>query len=409
MTESSRHGLLIVANPMLHRIPKALASHAILFSVFMLTCAITHAQTNPAPSTSPETTTITVRSNLVLVPALVKTKSGEVVFELTANDFVLTDNGVPQKIRMEPDSDAQPVALVVVMQTGAQGADHIRDYYGFAQVLDSVVGNVPHRLAVVSFDSQPHLELGFTEDQAAAVRAIARLNPGDNGAAILDALNFGIDLLRKQPPAYRHVLMLFSETIDNGSYSSFQDAIRAVDDTNTSIYSFGFSSTRIAVKHEASKAPGGAYSSQPYGHGGCMGKDSDPDAHHNGAVQLYDCASDLLPPLLLPRLAYIAITEGLKRNIPESVAHLTGGEYFPLKNAKALSQDLITIANDVPNHYVLSFSPQPPDPVFHTLQLKLVDRPNLELKARNAYWIDADPTTKKPPDTPTPVSSPPAG
>jgi VWFA-related protein len=379
--------------------PMTQAIKATVLGIAALAAHIAQAQVIPDSQNSPETTTtITVRSNLVLVPALVKTKSGENVFELTASDFSLTDNGVAQKIRMEPDNDAQPVALVVVMQTGGQGADHIRDYAGLAPVLDSVVGNVAHRLAVASFDSKPHLELDFSEDQAAAVKAIARLNPGDNGAAILDALKFGIDLLRKQPPLYRHVLMLFSETLDNGSYTTLEDAIRAVDDTNTSIYSFGFSSSRVAVKHEASKAPrpgGSVYSSTAYGPGGCMGKDSDPDAHGNKAVQLYDCASDLLPPLRLARIAYIAAADGFKRNIPESVAQLTGGEYFPLKGAKALSQDLVTIANDVPNHYVLSFSPQPPDPGFHTLQLKLVDRPNLELKARNAYWIDADPSTLK--------------
>jgi hypothetical protein len=39
--------------------------------------------------------TLSVRSTLVEVPALVKTKAGEVVFELTADDFVLTDDGVP--------------------------------------------------------------------------------------------------------------------------------------------------------------------------------------------------------------------------------------------------------------------------------------------------------------------------
>src|SRR5262245_61213369 len=38
----------------------------------------------------------TVRSNLVLVPVLVKTKTGEPVFSLTADDFILTDNSVPQ-------------------------------------------------------------------------------------------------------------------------------------------------------------------------------------------------------------------------------------------------------------------------------------------------------------------------
>ncbi len=219
------------------------------------------------------------------------------------------------------------------------------------------------------------------------------MSAGDGGAALLDSLSFGINLLRKQPPAYRRVLLLFSETIDHGSQSTFQQALRAVDDTNTSIYSFGFSSEKLALKHEASKAPrpgGSDYSSTPYGPGGCMGKGSDPDANGNRAVQALDCASDLLPPLRLPRLAYIAASDGFKRNIPESVAQLTGGEYFTLKTSKMLNRDLVQIANDLPNHYVLSFSPQSPDPGFHVLELRLKDRADLEVRARNAYWIDAD-------------------
>jgi hypothetical protein len=39
--------------------------------------------------------TLTVRSTLVEVPVLLKTKGGEVVFGLMAEDFLVTDNGVP--------------------------------------------------------------------------------------------------------------------------------------------------------------------------------------------------------------------------------------------------------------------------------------------------------------------------
>ncbi len=364
----------------------------------MLSAAMLGAQSNLTQPSGADTTTLSVRSNLVLVPALVTTKNGEVVFALTAGDFVLTDNGVPQRLRMEDDNDGQPIAIVVVMQTGGQGAAHLNDYAGLVSVLDAVIGNVPYRIAVVSFDSRPHLDLDFTADKAAAADAVSRLSAGDGGAAILDTLSFGIDLLRKQPQTYRRVLLLVSETIDNGSHSTFPQALRAVDDTNTSIYSFGFSSEKIALKHEASKAPrpgGSAYSAQPYASGGCMAKGSDPDANGNRAVQALDCASDLLPPLRLPRLAYIAASDGFKRNIPESVAQLTGGEYFTLKTSKLLNRDLVQISNDLPNHYVLSFSPQSPDPGFHVLELKVKDRPDLEVRARNAYWIDAETTAAK--------------
>ena len=82
-----------------------------------------------------------------------KTKSGETVFSLTADDFILTDNGVPQKLHLETDTDSQPLALVVIVENGGQGARHLRDYDQLGSELDAVIGDVRHLVAVVSFDT----------------------------------------------------------------------------------------------------------------------------------------------------------------------------------------------------------------------------------------------------------------
>jgi VWFA-related protein len=352
-----------------------------------------HAQSS-GESPDSQIPTLTSRSNLVLVPVLVKTKAAKVVFSLTADDFILTDNGVSQPVRVEEGALGQPLALAVIVQTGGQGAAHLRDYSNLGAVLDAVIGGVSHRVAVIAFDSKPRIEQDFTPDTDAAAETIVGLPEGDTGAAILDALNFGIQLLRNQPLAHRRAVLLFSETADSGSQTSLEDAVRAVEETNTAIYSFGFSTTQAAVKHQASKlpAPGGTpYSNEPYKPGGCMSKDpnADPDAHGNRAAQALDCAGDLLPPLRLARIAFLAAKDGLKRNVPESVAQLTGGEYFAFKDAKTLAQHLITISNDVPNYYFLSFRPQSLHPGPHALELKVKNRPDYKVKARKGYWVDA--------------------
>jgi VWFA-related protein len=354
----------------------------------------TSAQSKETPLPNSQLPTLTSRSNLVLVPVLVKSKAARIVFSLTADDFILTDNGIPQPVRIEEGALGQPLALAVILQTGGQGAAHLRDYRNLGAILDAVIGGVPHRVAVIAFDSKPRIEQDFTPDTDAAAETIADLPDGDTGAAILDALNFGIHLLRNQPSAYRRAVLLFSETADSGSQTSLEDAVRAVEETNTAIYSFGFSTTGAAVKHETSKlpAPGGtSYSNEPYKPGGCMSKDpkADPDAHGNRAKQALDCAGDLLPPLRLARIAFLAAKDGLKRNVPESVAQLTGGEYFAFKDAKTLAQHLITISNDVPNYYFLSFRPQSLHPGLHALELKVKNRPEYKVNARKGYWVDA--------------------
>jgi VWFA-related protein len=363
-----------------------------LFFWFSLNAA--NAQSSREPLPDSQLPTLTAHSNLVLVPVLVKSKAAEVVFSLTAEDFILTDNGVPQSVRIEEGALGQPLALAVIVQTGGQGALHLRDYRDLGPILDAVIGGVPHRVAVIAFDSKPRLEQDFTTETDAAAETIATLPEGDRGAAILDALKFGIQLLRYQPAAYRRAVLLFSETADSGSQTSLEDAVRAVEESNTAIYSFGFSTTQAAVKHEASKlpAPGGtANSNEPYQPGGCLSKDpnADPDAHGNRGAQALDCAGDLLPPLRLARIAFLAAKDGLKRNVPESVAQLTGGEYFAFKDAKTLVRHLIIISNDVPNYYFLSFRPQSLHPGPHALELRVKNRPEYKVNARKGYWIEA--------------------
>ena len=77
-------------------------------------------QTGNSPATSPPSPSavFTTSTTLVLVPALVRTKSGELVFTLKADDFTLTDNGVEQKLFLEADTDDQPLALVVAVESG---------------------------------------------------------------------------------------------------------------------------------------------------------------------------------------------------------------------------------------------------------------------------------------------------
>jgi hypothetical protein len=99
-----------------------------------------------------------------MVPVFVTTggKDGQVVFGLRAEDFLLTDNGVSQNLTLESETDAEPLALAIVVETGGAGGQHLSDYQELDAILDALIGNVEHRVAVVGFDSAPHLLLPFT-------------------------------------------------------------------------------------------------------------------------------------------------------------------------------------------------------------------------------------------------------
>jgi VWFA-related protein len=336
---------------------------------------------------NPGQTTLTVRSTLVEVPALVKTKSGEVVFELTADDFSLTDDGIPQHLTLDPDTDARPLALAICVETGGAGVNHLNDYQDLDANLDGLIGNVDHRVAVIAFDSTPHLVLPFSADTADASRQLTNLQPGNPGAAVLDAVAFAVNQLRAQPANYRRAVLLISETLDQGSSTTLAEALRLISDTNTTMYTFGFSSTHAQVHHEASKfnreEPGPTH--------GCFSRDG-ADAEYEGhySKQVLDCLSELAPPIRLATMAFVSARNGLRTNTTASVAQLTGGEFFHFHDAKDLKAGLVSASNDVPNYYVLSFSPTSLTPGLHALHLDIKDRPQLVLKSRSEYWIDTD-------------------
>jgi hypothetical protein len=79
---------------------------------------------------------------------------------------------------------------------------------------------------------------------------------------------------------------------------------------------------------------------------------------------------------------------GLQRDVPQSVAHITGGEFYRFHDPKSMERDLIAISHHVPNRYLISFHPSAPHPGLHTLAVRLPQYPKLDIRARANYWID---------------------
>src|SRR5271167_2401895 len=126
---------------------------------------------------------LSTHSTLIVVPALVRNKAGQLVFTLAAKNFTLTDDGIEQKLMLEEETGGEPLALVVVVETGGAGARQLDKYHTLGTMIDSIAGNVKHKIAVVEFDSAPSLFQSFTTNANTVQDAMDGLSPGDSGGA----------------------------------------------------------------------------------------------------------------------------------------------------------------------------------------------------------------------------------
>ena len=118
----------------------------------------------PMPVPQGETANLRVTTTEVLVPTLVEKRGGGIIYGLKAGDFVLEDNGVPQKIRVQEEMDTAPVALVVAVEEGGASVLEFDKLAKMGPLLDVFLTDPRSQAALVGFDSVPHLLEDYTHD-----------------------------------------------------------------------------------------------------------------------------------------------------------------------------------------------------------------------------------------------------
>jgi VWFA-related protein len=293
------------------------------------------------------------------VPTLVQTAGKEPVFSLTAEDFVLTDNGVPQKVTLEEETK-RPLSLVVLMQTGGIARGQFASYANLETMLASLLGGAPNKVSIVNFDSRPEAASPFTSNVAEWRDAIDHPDQGDSGAAFFDGISFALDLLKKEPVSNRRAILLISQEHDNGSKTQMKDIVRDLGETNTAIYSVTFSAEKTAAK-QAFKDP--AHLNPPIDIGA-------------GSFQGY---FNLSAPLAL-------VIGAMRKNLSAEVANLSGGESMSFDGRSELEQDMNVLNNHIRNSYILSFSPTSAEPGLHAIKVRLAHHPEMMVSSRTSYW-----------------------
>jgi VWFA-related protein len=308
----------------------------------------------PLPSSHTDATTLRVTAQEVLVPTLVEKRGGGIIYGLKPDDFVLEDNGKPQKIRVQEEMDTAPVALVVAVEEGGASALEFDKLAKLGPLLDFFLSDARSEAALVGFDSKPHLLLDYTHSSEDVGEALKHLQPGNGGDAILDTVSYAVDLLGDQPKEYRRVLLLISEERDHGSkHTKPERLIEKIGRSDVLVLSVSFSPSRAELLH---------------------------DLKDNGDDRTMNMFSTLA-----------MIVQAFKKNVAKEVAHMSGGEYTTFTGDKGFEQRVLDAAKHARNRYLITFSPSDPTPGLHTIRVKTAQDYGARIVARANYWLQAQP------------------
>ena len=280
---------------------------------------------------------------------------------------------------MDESPDQEPMSLVVAIQVGHKASSQFKKrndlslydrFYseeqrkdcrerrvpcptaiaGLSTMLRDFMDQTKGEVALVTFDSLVYQFQRFTEDSSKISERLTKLTPGDDGAAILDAVSYSVRLLQSRPRNRRRVLLLISESRDHGSMTTTaQNLVQQLAASNTLVCGLTFSPLRGRFAEDLKALP---------------------------SAENFD--------LLVPLRASIG---SLGKNVAQDIADVMGGEDGKFKDKTTFDATFASITNGIRGRYLLSFQPKQPKPGLHSIRVRLREpQKDLVLRARSEYW-----------------------
>lgn len=283
------------------------------------------------------------RSNvqLVRILATVKDQFGALVGSLEKGDFEVRDNGVPQQISIFERQTDQPLSVAVLIDNSGSTAKDLKyETESVTRFLRALLreGNPEDAVSLYSFNWEIVKQNGFTRNVAAVERSLRALR-GEAGTSLYDAILLASRDIEDRRG--RKVLVIVTDGGDTTSRSDFQRAAEAAQLADAVIYPV----LVVPITNEAGRNVGG-------------------------------------------------------ENALTTLALRTGGRVFQQSLGAALDQTFDQIIRDLRTQYLLAFYPRDV-PVtkerFHSLEISLAqhllfEKPGLQVKARNGYYGEAQPS-----------------
>ena len=361
----------------------ALTAGALPLAVF-LTASVAPAQNESAAD---ETKILTVDDRptfvsgveVVTVPVTITGPDGEYVTALEAYDFKIFDNDAEQKIDSFEVSFL-PISMVICVQSSDRIEAILPSVKKTAVLFtDMVLGRFGEG-AILAFDSRVRLMQEFTNDTDKIDKALKKITSGSSAVRLADAVYEGIRMLRRRPENHRKIVVVLSESQNNGSEVGMGEVLRTAQLENIMVYPVRIStlSARVLRGQQPIRDPFPAgVQARPI----APGQVSTPTTMRQSRV---DVTGNIIPII-------IDLVRGAKnlifKNPLEALAKATGGKNYSPRTEDGLQESIVQIGEDLRSQYLLTYRPNNLNDrgIYHRIRVE-VPYAALKVRARIGYF-----------------------
>src|SRR5713226_8026382 len=330
---------------------------------------------------------VKVQVALVNTPVTVRDGRGDMVHDLEAHDFHITDNGVAQQIS-HFDLGGDPISLVILVETSSRIAPLLPEMRKTGILFTQTVMGPTGEASVVAFNDSVDKLQDFTTNGDLVENTIAHLGQGTSGSKLYDAMAVGVEMLSGRPqataekPGRRRVLMILSEAADDGSSAKLGEVLRKTQLANVTIYSVGLSTTRAELQSKPKDTrpqitPPGTF----------------PMPAPPGTVQTPTSEENRYGNIDLMAAAVWAVQhihDQVKDHALEVAATATGGAHLSTFKDRSIEKAIDEIGGELHSQYTISYTPTGSDAAgYHEIRVNVVrnDAKNLKVRARPGYYL----------------------
>ena len=331
---------------------------------------------------NPPDATFSTDVKVVMVFAAVRDKQGQVVRNLTKDDFLLDEDGQPQTIRYFSQESDLPLTLGLLVDTSGSTRRVLPDERDAShRFLEQVLREDKDQAFLIHFDFEVELLQDLTSSRAQLEKALNQLGTSDRpqmsrrnggqsypggggsypggggggggrrrggGTSLYDAVFLASDELMKKQKG-RKSLILLSDGVDNGSKLTLSECVESAQRADTLVYSIlfedpeannfgGFGGPRMGGRHG--------------GYGGNRG-----------------------PAMNRP--------DGKK--VLERISRETGGRFFEVSKKQPIDKVFAAIEEDLRNQYSIGYTPGGGAAGYRHIHVTAKPK-NLNVQAREGYY-----------------------